>query len=214
MKKYFLTGIVILLPLALTLAIVGFIVGLLTTPFLGLVEPVFAKYHYFEHGFLFFTGAQLQHYVAQVIILIGLVFVTLGLGAVTQWVLFHYLLRFGEYILHRIPFISSIYKTSQDVINTIFTPQSSAFKKVVLVNFPNPDMQCMGFITCDDLSGISNEENVAVFIPTTPNPTSGFLVMIKRKEIVHLEMKVEEALKYVISCGVILPSKQLTADNT
>lgn len=208
-KKYFITGLVILLPVALTIAIVVIIFNLLTTPFLGIVKAVFDHYHVFEGGFLFFNTSQLQNFVAQLLILVSLILLTIGLGCIARWFFFRSLFWFTDYTVRKIPLISSIYKTCHDVIKTIFTSKTNSFKQVVIVPFPNADSYSVGLITRDEipgLSGTSHADSVAVFVPTTPNPTSGFLVMYKPADIIYVDMKVEDAFKYIISCGVILPS--------
>lgn len=208
MKKYFITGLVILLPLALTLAIVTFIFNFLTVPFLGIVKAVFDRYHLFEEGFLFLTADQIQTLFAQILILGSLFILVIGLGFIASWFFFHTLLRFAEYIVKRIPLVRTIYKTCQDMINTIFTSDRKSFKQVVLVPFPNHDCYSIGFITREEISGLNGTpqaESVAVFVPTTPNPTSGFLMMYRPSDILYLDMKVEDAFKTIISCGVIYP---------
>lgn len=208
MKKYFITGLVILLPLALTLSIVIFIFNLLTDPFLGIVKTVFERYHLFDEGFLFLSADQIQTLFAQILILISLFSVVIGLGFIARWFFFHALIRFAEYIVKRIPLVRAIYKTCQDVIKTVLATKTKSFKQVVLAPFPNADIYAIGLITNENLShlnGTSHEESIAVFIPTTPNPTSGFLLMFKASDLLYLDMRVEEAFKSVISCGVIFP---------
>lgn len=214
MKKYFITGLVILLPVTFTIVIVGFFVSLLTNPFLEFVQTMFTHYHFFDHAFSFFNGPQLQKIIAQVLILVVIFSFTVILGVITRWVFFHYVIRLGEYLVHRIPFISSIYKTSQEVIKTIFTSKAQSFKQVVVLPLFNSTTKCIGFVTGENLVGLGMDDAVAVFVPTTPNPTSGFLVMIQRKDLIFLDMKVEDALKYVISCGVIVPNFQLIKEQT
>lgn len=205
MKKYFITGLIILLPLALTIAIVSFIFNLLTEPFVDIVKAVFDYYGLFATGFLFLSTNQTQQLFSQLIIILLLFFVTSGLGLFARWFFFYYILLFWEYILKRIPFISSIYTTCQDVIQTLFTTDSNSFKQVVLVPFPSVNAQAIGLVTKDNIPGLGTNEVpfIAVFIPTTPNPTSGFLVMFKKSDVIYLDMKVEDAFKYVISCGMI-----------
>lgn len=218
LKTYFITGLVILLPLALTLAIVLFIFNLLTEPFVGIVKAVLGFYNLFENGFLFLSADQIQKVISQLIILALLFFFTIGLGIIARWFFFHYLVRLWEHVVARIPFISSVYKTCQDVIKTLFTSKNS-FKQVVMVPFPSKDTLAIGFVTQDQIPSPvkPNDTLVAVFVPTTPNPTSGFLMMYKEENLVYLDMKVEDALKYVISCGVIttpltiVPKKRPTA---
>lgn len=206
MKKYFITGLATLLPLALTIVIVAFIVNLFTNPFIGIVQEFFRRHDLLETNFLFFTADQVQLYVSKILILTLLFFFIVILGMLTQWVIVHYFIRLGDYIFHRIPVVRTIYKTSQDVIKTIFGGSSRSFKQVVLVPFPNPQSFSVGLVTREDLQVPSpgvKKSVVAVFVPTTPNPTSGFLVMYEPEKLIYLDMKVEDAFKYIISCGVI-----------
>lgn len=204
-KQHFIAGLVILLPLTLTIAIVLFIFNFLTAPFVGFVTTFFTHYGLFQDGFLFFSASQTLYYAAQLLILLVIVSFTLFLGVLARGFLFHYFLHFGEYILHRIPIINVIYKISQDIIKTIFSSKSDSFKKVVLLRFPNKETYSIGLITRESLPGLLDDEYVAAFVPTTPNPTSGYLVMVKREDVVYLDISVEEAMKYVISCGVVFP---------
>lgn len=209
MKRYFLTGLAILLPLALTLLIISFIFNFLTEPFVGFVRDILEYFGLLEAKFLFLSPVQLQTLVSKIIILALLFFFTVTLGLLARWIFFRFLLKWWDSLIHRIPFVSSIYKTSQDVIKTVFESKTKSFKQVVLVPFPSQESRSVGLVTGENLSGLpqSEKENiVAVFVPTTPNPTSGFLMMFNAKELVYLDMKVEEALKYIISCGVIMTS--------
>lgn len=215
MRRYFVTGLILLLPLALTIAIVVFVVNFFTNPFVGLVKGFLQQIGLFDKGFLFLSAEQIQLYSSRLIILMLLFGFTVLLGMLTRWVLTNYLIRLGEYVFHRIPVVRAIYKTSKDVINTIFADQTKSFKQVVLVPFPNSETYGMGLVTREDIDGITDVHKgkyIAVFVPTTPNPTSGFLMMFDPKDVIFLDMKVEEALKYIISCGVILtPFKKAIA---
>lgn len=206
MKKYFITGLVILLPLAFTVAIIAFFVNLLTDPFMGLIRSILSYFNLIESGFLFFTAEQIQYYASKIIILVVLVALTVILGALARWYFFHTLIRLWEFALRRIPLVRTIYKTCQDVINTIFTNKTNSFKQVVLAPFPTPNAKSIGFITRE--ATIYNNDSsqtmlTTVFVPTTPNPTSGFLMMYPSSELIYLDIKVEDAFKYIISCGVI-----------
>lgn len=205
MKKYFVTGLVILLPLAVTILLVSFLFNLLTEPFVGLVQSSL------EHGVGkraggFFGSQQFIRLLSQILILAVLFAVTVALGILTRWLFVHSLLRFGEYILQKIPFISSIYGMVKDVINTVFGSGKGGFKQVVLVPYPKAGTYSIGFVTQDALALVREAAAttmVAVFVPTTPNPTSGFLVMFDPNDVIFLDMKIEDAFKYIISCGVI-----------
>lgn len=212
MKKSFITGLVILLPLSLTLAVVAFLFNFLTEPFLGISRALLGYSGLLNRGFLFLSADQLQTVVSQILIIISLFIFTVFLGFIARWFFFHYILRFWESLIHRIPIISTVYKTCQDVIKTIFTTNSNAFKQVVMVPFPNPGTKTIGLVTRESLpeaDGVMGSDLLVVFVPTTPNPTSGFLTIVKREDVVFLDMSVEDAFKYVISCGVIMsPFKQ------
>lgn len=204
MKKYFITGLVILLPLAVTIVLIAFIVNILTQPFVGFFEqflvhvPGYGKYR------------AAIHVILQIILLFGLFFFTVLLGFLARVVVFKSFLSFYDYILHRIPIIKSIYKATQQVIRTIFGSTSRSFKQVVMVPFPVKGSYCIGLVSspapglCEKTAGVSL---ISVFVPTTPNPTSGFLMMYREEEVIYLDMKIEEAFKYIISCGVITSDK-------
>lgn len=213
MKKYFITGLVILLPLALTIVIISFVVNLLTAPFIDAVKPVLGHFKLFQNGMLFLSKEQVLQYCSQLFILGLLFLVTIMLGALTRWYVIHYFIRIGEYLLHRIPLINTIYKTCRDIIQTIFTQESRSFKQVALVPFPNPETQSMGFVTREDITDPkSNKPLIAVFVPTTPNPTSGYLMMFQKQDVNYLDMSVEEAFRYIISCGVIVSKLKIKKD--
>lgn len=201
MKKYFATGVVVLLPLALTFWIISFIISLLTTPFLGIAEAILSAVGLNNVSFLFLSSQQVLEYASTILVLLFLLGIILAIGAVGRHFFFKYLMRIGDSIMHKIPVISTVYKTSQELIQTVLTTSNKSFKQVVMVPFPTPQSYCIGLVTRDDEE---MGDRIAVFVPTTPNPTSGFLVMYQRDQVVAIDMKVEEALRYVISCGVLL----------
>lgn len=193
MKKYFVTGLVVLLPLALTFWIVSFILGVLTEPFLGVAEAVLK--------ILGVSSKEALDLGGKFLALIFLFFVLITIGAIGRYFFFKYLLQLSDAILHRIPVISTVYKTSQELIHSVFKQDSTSFKQVVFVPFPHPGSLTIGLVTQEE----TFDKRMAVFIPTTPNPTSGFLLMFKKDQVIPLEMSVEEALRYIISCGVLQP---------
>jgi len=222
LKAYFITGLVILLPLALTLAIFVFLFNLLTEPFVGIVSAVLGHYGILNNGFFILSAEQIQKLLSQIIIIVLLFFFTVGLGLLARWFFFHYLIRLWEYVVAKIPIIRSIYRTCQEIIDTLFMSTANSFKQVVLVPFPSANTLAIGFVTRDDIKivGKGKKSYIGVFVPTTPNPTSGFLMMFNEQDLVYVDMKIEEALKYVISCGVIgapfqiLNPKKLKDSNT
>jgi uncharacterized membrane protein len=208
MKKYFLTGLAILLPLAVTITVLVFVINFLTEPFMGAVSSVLRRFHIAENGFLFLSCEQIVRYTSKFLILLLLFILTIGLGIVTRWFVIRSALNLGDKILHRIPLVNTVYKTTQDIIKTLFISDKNTFKQVVMVPFPRPDVYAVGLIArespeaCSDVIG---EALVSVLIPTTPNPTTGFLLMYKQKDLIYLDMKPEDAIKYIVSCGVIVP---------
>lgn len=211
MRKYFITGLVILLPVTLTILVVMFIVNFLTGPFIGIAKEILDSLGILEHGFLLFTGEQMKRILSQVLILFFLFGTTVFLGYLTRWVFIHYFIRLGDYIFHNIPIIRSIYKTSKDVIHTIFQSDTKSFKQVVLVPFPKEGVKAIGLVTRENVPGEDGSQYIAVFVPTTPNPTSGFLMMYHEEQLTFLDMPVEEAFKYIISCGVVqTPFNEIT----
>lgn len=208
MKKYFITGLVILLPLIVTVMLIGFVVRFLTQPFVGLVSRFFTEMNLFNHGFLFLTQEQVIHYGSQLLILLMLALIILFLGVVTRWFFINALIRFADKILHRIPLVNTVYKTSQEIIKTLFSSDKNSFKQVVMAPYPHPGVYMLGLIARSAPSECSkavNEELVSVLVPTTPNPTTGFLLFYKKKDLIFLDMRPEEAIKCIVSCGVIVP---------
>ena len=113
-----------------------------------------------------------------------------------------------ERILNRIPLVRSIYSSVKQISSTIFDPSGKSFRKVVLLEYPRKGLWSIGFLTNDSMGDelcSVDDTLVSVFIPTTPNPTSGFIIMTRKDEITELNMNVEEAFKFVISMGVIIP---------
>jgi len=209
MKKYFITGLVILLPLVVTIMVIVFIVNFLTGPFVGIVSKTLAHLDLLRRGILFLNHEQAIKLLSQFLILIFLFLVTVGLGMLTRWFFINSLLKLSDKILHRIPIVNTVYKTTQDIIKTLFVSDKNSFKQVVMVPFPRPDVFAIGLVARESpamCSRLVNEDLVSVLIPTTPNPTTGFLLMYPRKDLIFIDMKTEDAIKYIVSCGVIIPS--------
>lgn len=201
MKRYFITGLAVLLPVTLTILIVVFVFNLLTEPFAGIVKGILSYHHFLEK-----TPEKIQQIISQAIILVILFFFTVFLGLIGRWLFINYIIGASERLVQRIPFIRAVYNTCKDVIVNLFGSSTKSFKQVVMVPYPNATTYTVGFITQDDMKGLgshSDEELIAIFVPCTPNPTSGFLMMFKKNELIYLNMKVDEAFKYIISCGVI-----------
>lgn len=200
MKKYFLTGLVTLLPLAVTIWVVHFLIDFLTKPFIGLVTMLTDR--------LPIASPQLIRTISKLMILAGLFFLILFLGFVARKYFFNQLIRFGDRMMEKIPLVNKVYKTSKDIVKSIFSAKDRSFSQVVMLPFPYKGSYCIGLIAKaapHSCSEAEKQELISVFIPTTPNPSTGFLVMCQKSELIFLEMKTEEAIKYVVSCAVIQP---------
>ena len=129
-------------------------------------------------------------------------------GLVTANIIGQRLLRFWEGVLSRIPVVKSVYYSVKQVSDTLFSSSGEAFRKALLVQYPREGAWTIAFLTGQpggDVLTHLRGDYVSVFVPTTPNPTSGFFLMLPRKDVIELEMSVDEALKYIISMGVVSP---------
>lgn len=211
-KGYFLTGLALLLPVILTIWILLFLINLLTKPFVNFAVFLLEYFDHFDRPFLFLSREQVVLIVAKVFVLCALVGIILLVGYIGRLFLLKYLGSLGDYLLHRIPIINKFYKSVQDLVSTLFAPKTKErFSSVVLVPFPYKGMYSVGFVTQGELplgSDSEKDDRLSIFVIGTPNPTMGFMLLFKRSEIITLNMKVDEALKFVISCGIVEPNFQ------
>ena len=189
-----MAGLALLLPCVITLWISLFILNIFTKPFEGTVThslqltPLFASY-----------PASSLAFFSKILILIALILFTLLIGFLGRLFFINYFIRLADKIVHCIPLVNKIYKATQDVVHTVFQANSSTFSEVVLVPFPNTKSLAIGLIT----SKCTQSDNISVFVPGTPNPTMGFMVVFKREQLISLSISVEEAMKFVMSCGMV-----------
>lgn len=200
-KKHLVTGFILLLPLVLTYWIISFLIDLLTDPFLDLTQQLLELMGFRKGGtFLFLPGEFVLSFLSKLLIIVFLLLAITFVGAVARYLFFRSFLKIGDTLLRKIPIISSVYKTSHELITTIFS-EHRAFTQVVLVPYPHASARAIGLLT---RSEPILDDRVSVFIPTTPNPTSGYLILFKKEDIQQTEMKVDEALRIIVSCGVLL----------
>jgi len=195
LRNSFLTGIVITAPIGATLWVVVSFVSFVDGSVLPLIPE---KYNPETYLPIELPGLGL------VIAVVGLTL----LGALTANIFGRTLIGFGESLLRRVPFVSNLYEAVKQIIHTIVSGSDKSFKDAVLIEYPRKDLWAIGFITADtkgELTALLADDRVAVFVPTTPNPTSGFLLYEKRENLRDLEMSVEDAAKLVISAGLVYP---------
>ena len=191
MKKYLITGLLIWIPLAITLWVLQLIVNTMDQTLTLLPPDLLPRYHIPGTG---------------VLLTIVVVF---GTGVLASNLLGQKLLRFWEGILRRIPVVNSIYGGVKQVSDTLFSPGGQAFRKALLVQYPRQGSWTIAFMTGQPGGDVANHlqgDYVSVYVPTTPNPTSGFFLMMPKSDVIDLDMSVDEALKYVISMGVVTPA--------
>jgi uncharacterized membrane protein len=195
MKKYFITGLLIWIPLVITIWVLKLVVDTLDQSLLLL--PLALR-----------TESWLGIHIPGMGVLLTLLIVFLT-GAVTANLIGQRLVHFWHEILHRIPVVSSIYSSVKQVSDTLFSSSGDAFRKALLVQWPREGMWTIAFLTGAPGGDVTNHlqgDYVSVYVPTTPNPTSGYFVMMPRKDVIELDMSVDTALKYVISMGVASPN--------
>jgi uncharacterized membrane protein len=147
--------------------------------------------------------------------LIVLIVVLIIVGAMTRVLLGRWLLRVSEHLLNRMPVVRSVYSATKQIVETVLKRQSEAFRQVVLFEYPRRGTWAIGFVTGQtkgEVQNLTDDEVVNVFLPTTPNPTSGYLLFVPRRELVVLSMSVEEGIKMIISGGIVTPPDRRTPE--
>ena len=207
-KKSFTTGLALLLPSLLTLMIVIFFINLVTAPFLEPFKALIGQLNLFQHKLHLGESSAFITMLSKALILLLLFGFIIFVGSVGKFFFIDYLIQWGDAVFHKVPYINKIYKAFQDVIRSLFSSSSKSFSQVVFVPFPNKGNFSIGLITCESVviqDFKQTDEWVSVFVPETPNPSAGFLLFVKKKHLVFSNMKVDEAMKFVVSCGITMP---------
>ena len=199
LRRYIVAGLLVWLPLALTFWLLSLAVGIMD----GWLDKAFAllpaTYHPDQ-----FLGISIPG--------LGVIFTVLLLvltGVFAANIVGRALVRGWESLLDRIPVVRPVYSAIKKFAELVFSDKSQSFKKVLLIQYPREGLYSLAFQTSSQLGevqGRTGEEVVCTFVPTTPNPTSGFIIIVPRKDIVELDMEVDEALKMIISLGVVVPT--------
>jgi len=194
-RRYFITGLLIWVPLVITLWVLDLLVGTMdqtlrllplkwqTESWLGVHVPGLG-----------------------VVLTLAIVFAT---GVLAANIIGQRMVTFWERVLARIPVVNAIYRGVKQVSDTLFAPGGQAFRKALLVQWPSPGMWTIAFLTGQPGGDVVNHlkgDYVSIYVPTTPNPTGGYFVIVAREDVIELDMSVDEALKYIISMGVVPPN--------
>lgn len=213
MKKYFSSGLAFLLPIILTIIIVDFLINFLTEPFLELTKSFLGQLQIFHHPLLLFHHSTLIIFFSKALILFILSGFVILIGLFGKLFLIDIFFRLGDYLFHKLPFINKIYKACQDVVHSLFSSSSKKFSQVVFVPFPNAKSLSLGLVANEaiqmDNCEQESEQLISIFIPGTPNPSVGFMLMFKREQLLFINMKVEEAMKFIVSCGIVMPDFEI-----
>ncbi|MDX1375242.1 MAG: DUF502 domain-containing protein [Burkholderiales bacterium] len=195
MKKYFITGLLIWIPLVITIWVLLLVVDTLDQTLL-LLPPDWRPERW--------LGIRVRG--MGVVLTVLIVFLT---GVLAANFIGQRLVQVWNDLLHRIPFFSSVYSAVKQVSDTLFSSKGEAFRKAVLVQWPREGMWTIAFLTGvpgGDAASHLKGDYVSVYVPTTPNPTGGYFVMLARSDVIELDMSVDDALKYVVSMGVAVPN--------
>ena len=194
MKKYFITGLLVLVPVVITFWVLSSLIQTMDQSLLLLPEQWRPQQLF---GFsMVGLGA---------ILTVVTIFVT---GVIATNIFGQQLILLWEAMLSRVPVVKSIYASVKQVSDTIFSDSGNAFRKALLIEFPRKGSWTIAFLTGEPGGDVSNHlqgDYVSVFVPTTPNPTGGYFLMIEKKEVMELDMSVDQALKYIISMGTVVP---------
>ena len=200
LRGWFLTGLLVTAPVLLTIYITWLFVDIIDGWVADLLPPTFRDTIYSS--------------IPGIGLVIGAVSITI-IGAIAAGFFGRWLIKMGESLLNRMPIVGTIYGASKQILETVLASQSDAFRDVVLVEYPRKDLWVIGFVTGGTKGEVQEaitDETVNVFVPTTPNPTSGFLLFCPKAELKYLDMSVEEAVKLVVSGGIVTPPHKAKKD--
>jgi len=187
LRTQFLTGILAIIPVGVTIWFFAWVFNWIDNILDPIIDPMFG-HHVPGVGF---------------IVVIILVYLT---GVVATNIVGRKLINYGESLLKRVPIVGLIYRSVKQIIDSFSVPSSAGFKQVVVVEFPMKGTRTLGFVT-NESRDKSGERLLYIYIPTAPNPTSGFLQIVREKDVMNIDISVEDALKTVISAGKVLPQQ-------
>jgi len=204
-RNAFITGILVVLPLGVTIIVINFLLQKLGTPasnfFFWFLDPDLRAYPAVETG------------LKVISILFVFLLITL-LGYTSRFVIGRILLRGMEQILDQVPLINSVYRTVKQIVDTLSQQKKAVFQETVLIEYPRSGCYVLGFLTSKakgEPQEVTGAEIVNIFVPTTPNPTSGFLLMLPEEDVTRLKMSITDGMKLIISGGAVVPPGTGTA---
>ncbi len=197
LRNNFITGIIIVAPIAITIYLVWQFIGLVDGIIAGLIPDQFLPQSYLPFA------------IPGIGVVIAFIFLTL-IGALTANFFGRWIVRIGDRVVSQMPVVRSVYGTLKKIFETVLARSSTSFREVVLVEYPRKGIWAIAFITGTTEGEIKTKmgtDLINVFLPTTPNPTSGFLLFLPREDVIKLDMSVDEGIKLVISGGIMVPKE-------
>jgi uncharacterized membrane protein len=205
LRNAFITGVLVILPLGVTIIVINFLLDRIGTPasnfFFWYLDPVWRDMPAVQFGLEVLS------------ILVVLLLITL-LGYGSKLFIGRLCLHSFERLLDRVPFINTVYRTAKQIVDTFSHQQKAVFQEVVLIEYPRKDCYVIGFLTSEakgEPQAVTGEAIVNIFVPTTPNPTSGFLLMLPKTDITPLNMSIADGMKLIISGGAVVPNNGAVA---
>ena len=196
-RNAFITGIIVILPLGVTIFVINLLIDKLGRPasrfFFGNLDVA--------------PGSPMDKALALLAVIIVFALITL-IGYGSRFVIGRVLLNFFEQLLHRVPLINTVYGSVKQIVTTFSEQKKAVFQEVVLLEYPRKNCYVLGFLTSEakgEPQAVTGEKIVNIFVPTTPNPTSGFLLMLPENDITRLTMSVADGMKVIISGGAVTP---------
>ena len=204
-RNSFLTGLVVIAPVALTIWLIWSVIGWID----GFVLPFIPNLYHPDNIVNTIFGQDVAINIRGLGVVVFLLFTTL-VGWIAKGFLGRSLIRVGENLVRRMPIVRSIYSGVKQIAETVFAQSDRSFEKACLIEYPRKGIWAVGFISTEAKGEVkykakSNSDLLSVFVPTTPNPTSGFMLFFPRNDVIELEMSIEDAAKLVISAGLVYP---------
>ena len=208
-RNSFLTGLVVIAPVALTIWLIWSVIGWID----GFVLPFIPNLYHPDNILNTFFGQDVAINIRGLGVVVFLLFTTF-VGWIAKGFLGRSLIRIGENLVRRMPVVRSIYSGVKQIAETVFAQSDRSFERACLIEYPRKGIWAVGFISTEakgevKYKAISNSDLLSVFVPTTPNPTSGFMLFFPRNDVIELEMSIEDAAKLVISAGLVYPPYEI-----
>ena len=205
-RNYFLTGLIVTAPIGITITLALWVINWIDGKIVPLIPEGYNPQLLFQNS----TGIHIPG-IGLVVVFVGLTFI----GFVAAGFVGRVMVRSGETILNRMPVVRSVYGALKQIFETVLRSSARPFREVALIEYPRRGIWAIGFITTKTTGEVQHdisEDVVNVFLPTTPNPTTGFLLFVPRKDVIVLDMTVEEAIKMIVSAGIVTPPDRRPTD--